>query len=94
MAANTASSCDFALYALQFLHPLSVFLEILPRTVLVSLRNHGDFVSFTGPRSCRKTAFLDDKYYVHVCKLVRLMKTSIKLELTTGEVDELEEGFA
>jgi hypothetical protein len=28
-----------------------------------------------------------------MCKLVRLMKTSIKLELTTSEVDELEEGF-
>jgi len=30
-----------------------------------------------------KFAFLDDKYYVHISKLVRLMKTSIKLELTT-----------
>jgi len=40
-----------------------------------------------------KNHFLDNKYYVHMCKLVRLMKTSIKLELTTSEVDELKEGF-
>jgi hypothetical protein len=41
-----------------------------------------------------KDRFPDDKYYVHMCKLVKLMKSTIKLELTTDEVDELEEGFA
>ncbi|KAG2046473.1 hypothetical protein BDR06DRAFT_922829 [Suillus hirtellus] len=34
------------------------------------------------------------KYYMHMCKLVSLMKTSIKLELSVEEIDGLEQGFA
>jgi hypothetical protein len=29
-----------------------------------------------------------------MCELIGLMKTSIKLEISTKEIDELEEGFA
>jgi hypothetical protein len=38
--------------------------------------------------------FPHQKYYVHMCELIGLMKTSIKLEISTEEIDELEEGFA
>jgi len=34
------------------------------------------------------------KYYTHMCKLVSLMKTSIKLEISMEEIDVLEQGFA
>ena len=34
------------------------------------------------------------KYYTHMCKLVSLMKTSIKLEISMEEIDILEQGFA
>ncbi|KAG2340055.1 hypothetical protein BDR05DRAFT_856809, partial [Suillus weaverae] len=34
------------------------------------------------------------KYYTHMSKLISLMKTSIKLEITTQEIDDLEQGFA
>lgn len=34
------------------------------------------------------------KYYTHMCKLISLMKTSIKLEITTQEINSLEQGFA
>ncbi|KIK31997.1 hypothetical protein CY34DRAFT_29486, partial [Suillus luteus UH-Slu-Lm8-n1] len=41
-----------------------------------------------------RNRFPRQKYYVHMCKLIGLMKTSIKLEISTEEIDELEEGFA
>jgi len=35
--------------------------------------------------------FIKDKYYVHMCALGKIMKTTLKFELTSDEVDELEE---
>jgi hypothetical protein len=38
-----------------------------------------------------KGRFADNKYYEHLCLLVKIMKTTLKFELTLQEIDELEE---
>jgi hypothetical protein len=38
-----------------------------------------------------KGRFPDDKYYEHICSLGKIMKTTLKFELTTQDIDELEE---
>ena len=35
--------------------------------------------------------FPDDKYYEHICSLGKIMKTTLKFELTMQDIDELEE---
>jgi hypothetical protein len=41
-----------------------------------------------------KGRFPNAKYYDHMCRLVGMMKTMLKFELTHGEIDALETGLA
>ena len=38
-----------------------------------------------------KGRFAHEKYYDHMCLLVNIMKTTLKFELTLGEIDKLED---
>jgi hypothetical protein len=38
-----------------------------------------------------KDRFPDDKYYEHICLLGKIMKTTLRYELTMQDIDELEE---
>jgi|ERR1700722_4527375 len=38
-----------------------------------------------------KGRFSEDKYYMHMCLLVKIMKTTLKFKLTLDEIDMLEE---
>jgi hypothetical protein len=37
--------------------------------------------------------FIKDKYYTHLCALSKIMKTTLKFELTSAEIDDLEEAI-
>ncbi|KAG2039923.1 hypothetical protein BDR03DRAFT_1035314 [Suillus americanus] len=53
------------------------------------------FVRVLGNIAVDKSTFTAEvKYYTHMCKLISLMKTSVKLEITAQEINDLEQGFA